>query len=115
MIKNEIKDNKDEITLDKLNILISEKYNSLLTTIQHNVLNYINVSEERLKQNINEIKDDKMLRDFKEDMIKKIDIIRTEVKDNNNDISLDKINLLLNDKYNNVVSTVQLVKNSLNF
>ncbi len=86
-----------------------KKYNSLLTTIQHNVLNYINVSEERLKQNINEIKDDKMLRDFKEDMIKKIDIIRTEVKDNNNDISLDKINLLLNDKYNNVVSTVQLV------
>ena len=113
IIKNDIKDNKDEITLDKLNILISDKYNSLLTTIQHNVLNYINVSEERLQKNIHEIKDDKLLRDFKEDMIKKIDIIRTEVKDNNNDISLDKINLLLNDKYNNVVSTVQ--NNVLNY
>jgi hypothetical protein len=113
IIKSNIKDNKDDITLDKLNILISDKYNSLLTTIQHNVLNYINVSEERLKQNINEIKDDKILRDFKEDMIKQIDIIRTEVKDNNNDISLDKINLLLNDKYNNVVSTVQ--NNVLNY
>jgi hypothetical protein len=59
MIKNinVIKNDKDNITLDKLNLLISDKYNTLLSTIQHNILNYINTSEERIKNNINEMKE----------------------------------------------------------
>ena len=56
-IKNEIKDNKSDISLDKFNLLINEKNNLLINSIENNVLTYITNTEQRLKNNLNEIKD----------------------------------------------------------
>jgi len=56
-IKSEIKDNKSDISLDKLNLLINEKNNLLINTVENNILNYITNTEQRLKNNLNEIKD----------------------------------------------------------
>lgn len=45
------------ISIDKIQIIFTEKYNNLSTTIQNNILNYITTSEEKIKNTINEIKD----------------------------------------------------------
>ena len=56
-IKIDIKENKSDISLDKLNLIINDKYNTLISSVEKNVLNYITTSEERLKNNLSEIKD----------------------------------------------------------
>jgi hypothetical protein len=55
-IKTDIKDNKSDISIDKLNILIGDKYNNLLSLVQNNVQNYVSISEDRVKYNIDELK-----------------------------------------------------------
>ena len=52
---------KSDINLDKLNIIITEKYNNLISNIQENILNYVSTSEERIRTNITELKDSSSL------------------------------------------------------
>ncbi len=45
------------ITTDKLQMLFTEKYNNLTTSLQNNIINYIISSEDKIKTTINEIKE----------------------------------------------------------
>lgn len=106
IIKNEIKENKSDISLDKLNLLVNEKYNMLVCSVEKNVLNYITTSEERLKTNINTIKDDKTLKELKEDI--------NNIK---NDITSDKLSLSNNIQQtvlNYISTSEERLKNNLN-
>lgn len=89
-IKTSIKENKIDISLDKLNILINEKNNTLLNSVEHNVLNYITNSEERIKNNIFTIKDDKTLTELK-----------NAIYNIKNDISINELTLS-----NNIQQTI---------
>lgn len=105
-IKTEIKDNKSDISLDKLNLLINDKYNMLINSVEKNVLNYITISEERLKTNINTIKDDKTLKELKDDI--------NNIK---NDMSLDKLSVSNNIQQtvlNYITNSEERLKNNLN-
>lgn len=57
MIKQIEQLKETNISIDKIQIIFTEKYNNLSTTIQNNILNYITTSEEKIKNTINEIKD----------------------------------------------------------
>jgi hypothetical protein len=89
-IKTSIKENKIDISLDKLNILINEKNNTLLNSVEHNVLNYITNSEERIKNNIFTIKDDKTMTELK-----------NAIYNIKNDISINELTLS-----NNIQQTI---------
>lgn len=56
-LRKEYNENRNDITLDKINLIITDKYNILINTIQQNILSYISTSEDRIKNNINDIKD----------------------------------------------------------
>lgn len=57
MIKQIEQLKETNVSTDKLQVIFTEKYNNLSTTIQNNILNYITTSEEKIKNTINEIKD----------------------------------------------------------
>jgi hypothetical protein len=60
---------RSDITLDKLNIMISEKYNKLISNIQDNILNYVSSSEDRIKTNINELKESSSINQSNQDKL----------------------------------------------
>jgi len=56
-LKKDILDNKSDISIEKLNNILADKYNSLITSVQQQLITYISSSEERIRNNINDIKD----------------------------------------------------------
>ena len=54
---SDIKSNDPQIIIDKINNIVEQKYNNLLTNIHENISNNIVQSENRLNMNINYIKD----------------------------------------------------------
>ena len=55
-IKYDIKENKSDISFDKVSNLLNDKYSTMLSSVQTNVQNYISISEDRMKCNIDELK-----------------------------------------------------------
>jgi hypothetical protein len=130
-IKQDIRDNKTDISIEKINILISDKYTNLLNNIQQNLLNNINIIDEKLKYNIDNIKEQNNLTKYEQEkinteyqillnetlpktynkyneIIKDLkDDLKNELKENKSDLTLDKINLLITEKYNNIQNTIQ--------
>ena len=96
----------DTLITEKLNILLTDKFNLLVSTVQKDVLNYIITSEERLKNSINTIKDTDLLKD-----------ITTEINNIKNDISLDKLNTtttLQSSVLNLILTSEERIKNNIN-
>jgi len=103
----EIKEVNSNISLDKINLIITEKYSILLNTLQQNIVSYLSQTENKIKMNIDEIKDERIIKELKDELTIKIDNIKLDIKENKSDISLDKMNILFNDKYSNILSCVQ--------
>lgn len=96
----------DTLITEKLNILLTDKFNLLVSTVQKDLLNYIISSEERLKNSINTIKDTDLLKD-----------ITTEINNIKNEISLDKLNTtttLQSSVLNLILTSEERIKNNIN-
>lgn len=56
-IKNNIQEIKKEISIDKIELLLKSHYSNFIEKVQNNILQYINSSEERIKNDLTLIKE----------------------------------------------------------
>jgi hypothetical protein len=69
IIRLDFKDNKNELSIEKINNILETKYNTLLLNVQQSCLSYISSSEERINNNLNMIKETTQQNQINQDKI----------------------------------------------